>query len=804
MFDVQWDTENNSVLLIDGIVDNNITKSPRPVYFEELDLLGFNRYWTYPQSENPLLWAVGRKYYYCGLEVAEVRGGNIYDDPEIILTPEGKNLTLQPINIDSVVERNKDALFVLENEALDFIEKTFKVYRPNIETLRNKNFNTQIKAHRNKIDFFVAAFSGGKDSQVALDLVSRVIPAEYYQVIYSDTDMELPSSIEIFEETKQLYQKKYPELKFHIGKNKTSTENYWKEFGPPSRFHRWCCTVIKTVPFNRLLQKLHNGKYNPRVLVVEGVRREESNKRSTYERIGKGVKHTLVTNVRPVLNWNATEIWLYLFLRKLPINQSYRNGLTRVGCSVCPFSTGWSENIIHKTYPEITNKYFSIIEEQTKKIGITNYDKKISYIKSGNWKKRAGGKGLTKETSRVDFIKNNPDFLASLTEPKEDLLEWLKVVGDIIFDKDKNIGELKIKNEYYKFEINKENVKEIFRIKNIEQNPILIGKIKRVLYKTTYCIHCEACQVECPTDALTISPKVHVNTDLCTHCSNCLTFIGKGCLVAKSKHISEGWKNMNRKKTSGIDKYSSFGLREKWLRSFLENSNNWFEIDNQLGTKQIPAMINWLIDSELLKEKEKQRTALCKLFVDKKIELNIIWEIILTNLYYNSPIFNWVANNIQWGSRVDKKNLLALLKDSFPHLSEGTLNNPLSALFNTIEQASAESLRNIATIEKDGNKRFLYKKGTNNINLVSILYSLYKYAEKTSRYSFTVSELYSENILGGPYKIFGISKPVLENKLRGLQENPNRLVDVAIVADLDTINLRNDVTPFEAIKLLIG
>ncbi len=799
MYKVSWDKENNSVKLKYSM-QFGFKNNPRPVFHEELDLLGFDKFWKYPKSEKPLLWAIERKYFYYGLEVAKVRGGNIYDDPEIILTPEGENLTLQPINTESVVHNNKEALFILENEALDFIEKTFKVYRPNIATLRNKIFGTQIKTQRNKIDFFVASFSGGKDSQVVLDLVSRVIPAEYYQVIYSDTDMELPSSIEIFEETKSLYKKKYPELKFHIEKNETSTEDYWKEFGPPSRFHRWCCTVTKTVPFNRLLQKLHKGKNNPRVLVFEGVRREESNKRATYKRIGKGVKHILVTNVRPVLDWNITEIWLYLFSRKLPINQSYRNGLTRVGCSVCPFSTGWSENIIHKTYPEITSKYLSLIEKQVEQQGIK--DKEV-YIKSGNWKKRAGGKGLVKETSRVDFIKNNPDFLASLTEPKEVLLEWLKVVGDTIFDKDKNIGELKIKNDYYKFEINKENEKKIFRIKNIEQNPILISKIKRVLYKTTYCVHCEACQVECPTGALIISPKVQVNTDLCTHCSNCLTFTDKGCLVAKSKHTSEGGKNMNRKKSSGIDKYSSFGLREKWLRSFLKNSNNWFEIDNQLGTKQVPSMVNWLRDAELLMQKEKKPTELCDILVNKG-SMDLTWEVILVNLYYNSVIINWFFNNIEWNIKINKKDMLNVLKDSFPESSPRTLSNALQSLFNTIEQASAESLQHIATIEKVGNKRIVYKKGSNNINSASILYSLYKYADKTSRYSFTISELYSKDILGGPYKIFGISKSVLENKLRGLQENQNRLVDVAIVADLDTINLRNDVTPFEAIKLLIG
>jgi len=798
MYKIKWDKKNNGVELKYSM-QNGFKNNPRPVFFEELDILGFNEFWEYSKAKNPLLWAIGRKYYYKGVEVAEVKGGNIYDKPIINLASDGKNLKLKPMNVETIVEKNEKALFVIENEALDFIEKTFKVYRPNIETLRNRNFNTEIKPQRNKIDFFVVSFSGGKDSQAVLDLVSRVIPADFYQVIYSDTDMELPSSIKIFEDTKQLYQKKYPKLKFNIEKNETSTEHYWKEFGPPSRFHRWCCTVIKTVPFNRLLWKLHKGENNPRVLVFEGVRREESNKRATYERIGKGVKHTMVTNARPVLNWNITEIWLYLFFRKLPINQSYRNGLSRVGCSVCPFSTGWSEYLIHKTYPEITKKYFSLIEKQVKQQGIKDKD---VYIKSGNWKKRAGGKGLTKVTSRVDFITQKPDFSASMTEPRENLLEWLKVAGDILYDKEKNNGEIKIKNNYYKFGIKIDNGKENFRIKDIEQNPVLISKVKRVLYKTTYCVHCEACQVECPTGALVISPILHVNTDLCTHCSNCLTFTDKGCLVAKSKHTTEGSKNMNKKKTSGIDKYSSFGLREKWLRSFLENSTNWFEIDNQLGTKQVPAMINWLRDANLLKEKAKFPTKLCE-FIVKKDDLNMVWEIILIHIYYNSIIINWFFNSIGWNKKIWKNELLNLLENHFPDHSPRTLSNALQSLVNTFDQAHSESITNIATIEKSGNKRILYKKGTNDVNSFSILYSLYCYAEKTNRYSFTVSELYSNDILGGPYKIYGIAKSNLENKLRGLQEDQSRLIDIAIVADLDTINLRKDVTPLEALKLII-
>jgi phosphoadenosine phosphosulfate reductase len=802
MYKIKWDKKNNGVELKFSL-QSGFKNNPRPVFFEELDLLGFDEFWEYPKAKEPLLWAIERKYYYEGIEVAEVKGGNIYDKPKINLTTYGSKLKLKPIDIESVIKSNKDALFVIENEALDFIEKTFKVYRPNIETLRNKSFDEQIIPQKNKIDFFVSSFSGGKDSQVVLDLVSRVIPAEYYQVIYSDTGMELPSSIEIYNKTGQFYQEKYPKLKFHIEKNETPTEDYWKEFGPPSRFHRWCCTVTKTVPFNRSLWKLHQGKFNPKVLVFEGVRREESNKRANYERIGKGVKHTLVTNVRPVLNWNITEIWLYLFSRNLPINQSYRNGLWRVGCSVCPFSTGWSEYIINKIYPKITNTYFSIIHEQTEKIGITNEEKKLKYIKEENWKKRAGGKGLISETSRVDFISQKPDFIAVITEPKENLLEWIKVVGDVKYNEQKNSGELKIKNDYYNFKIDYENQKLKFTIKDIEQNPILISKIKKVIFKTTYCTHCEACQVECPTGALITSPKVQVNANLCIHCGNCLSFTEKGCLVAKSKHTTEGGKNMDKKRTSGIDKYSSFGLREKWLKSFLENSNNWFEIDNQLGTKQVPAMVNWLRDSELLMEKDKKPSELCQLLVNKKLDLENVWEIIIINLFYNSLIFNWFFSSVPWNKKFNKKELLDLLKDSFD-LSEGTLNNPLSALFNTVEQTNSNSFRNIISVEKNGNSRILFKKGSNEINPSSILYSLYLYAEKTNRYSFRVSDLFSNEINGGPFKIFGITQSSLENKLRGLQENQNRLIDIAIVADLDNINLRKDVSSLEALKLIIG
>jgi len=55
----------------------------------------------YERSERPLLWSIGRQYFYRGELVAEAKGGNIYQSPELIVNSE---LSLQPIDIDLLIE----------------------------------------------------------------------------------------------------------------------------------------------------------------------------------------------------------------------------------------------------------------------------------------------------------------------------------------------------------------------------------------------------------------------------------------------------------------------------------------------------------------------------------------------------------------------------------------------------------------------------------------------------------------------------------------------------------------------------
>jgi len=87
---------------------------------------------------------------------------------------------------------------------------------------------------------------------------------------------------------------------------------------------------------------------------------------------------------------------------------------------------------------------------------------------------------------------------------------------------------------------------------------------------------------------------------------------------------------------------------------------------------------------------------------------------------------------------------------------------------------------------------------------LSVAYSLYKAAEHVGSRDFTVSELYGKEFKGGPYKLFGISKDKLEKILRGLQEDKEQILRVDLIADLDNIYLREDLSSLDIVRIAEG
>jgi 3'-phosphoadenosine 5'-phosphosulfate sulfotransferase (PAPS reductase)/FAD synthetase len=391
--------------------------------------------------------------------VLTAQGGNIYDDPQLIFTDAGKKVALKPIDIDLLCTKNETTMFLLEHEALEFINTIYRRYnlkKVNEQTVnrevdfqtlaetqqkKNKEKYTIIKEDcdsfdikpleeaekqgkqimlNTKIEMFIASFSGGKDSQVVLDLVSRVIPSSDFLVIYSDTGYEIPPSLEIYKQTKKFYQKQYPDLRFELSKNHQDVLYYWDKMGPPSRTQRWCCGVMKTAPLYRFLKEINGTGKQPNVLSFDGTRAEESVNRSLYPRIGYEVKHNNVVSARPILHWNLVEIFLYIFAHKLPINPAYRSGVNRVGCVICPYASTRGDSLSKKLFPETMKPFLDKIENY-----VVNLDEKNieNYIKDGLWKLSAGGNNIETK-SYVNIIQNDSDFKAILYCPQENLFTW--------------------------------------------------------------------------------------------------------------------------------------------------------------------------------------------------------------------------------------------------------------------------------------------------------------------------------------------------------------------------------------------
>ena len=153
MYDIYWDEETGGILLTDSN-ENGIKREIRPVFYEELDLLGFDEYWDYPRVKEPLLWAAsGRKYYYRGELVAEAKGGGLFSRPQLHI--HERDLGLQPVDLGSTLAKNRQILQgVAQNPLVLFVTLT--------RNMKNKQILLQWL-------FQVVRFIG------AIDLVQRAL-----------------------------------------------------------------------------------------------------------------------------------------------------------------------------------------------------------------------------------------------------------------------------------------------------------------------------------------------------------------------------------------------------------------------------------------------------------------------------------------------------------------------------------------------------------------------------------------------------------------------------------------------------
>jgi phosphoadenosine phosphosulfate reductase len=433
-----------------------------------------------------------------------------------------RSLLSDVTNWNRIVKANIHSLEVLEREAIDFIEHEASKYPKQ-----------------------VVAYSGGKDSLVTLDLVDR--SNILYEIIFSDTGLEYPETLENIKKVGNKYQKTVI-----IHENKSW--DFWERFdyfGPPSRNSRWCCKSAKLFPINEMLEMILPERKE--VLTYIGRRRYESFGRSQEPRVSKNPWIPKQVTAAPIRNWIAFEIFLYIQKNNLTqlLNPLYELGFIRIGCWVCPASSMSDFKIMKRSHPAlIANLNNRLTEIQTQHVFPEQY------LSWGLWRWKFLPQKITdlmkKENISINVSKSNKhknrELLFRITNSVSPCVQggfstllsanqmidlsriWrlVPILGPVQYSEELDILSIQM-NDQGRVDIFRDG-SIIIKTEKQSRMPEKITSLIITIYRVMYCDGCGICTYQCNKDALKVDLGViKVLENHCTHCLIC----NKYCTIVK-------------------------------------------------------------------------------------------------------------------------------------------------------------------------------------------------------------------------------------------------------------------------------
>lgn len=126
----------------------------------------------------------------------------------------------------------------------------------------------------------------------------------------------------------------------------------------PSRLNRFCCNYFKESP------TIDNFDSTEKLLFLFGMRNEESVRRSSYTDIWINDKWGSRDwiGILPIRTWTEFDVWLYILLEDIEINDKYKYGYSRVGCGIaCPNYTKYTWVLDQYWYPYLFDRWRVIL-----------------------------------------------------------------------------------------------------------------------------------------------------------------------------------------------------------------------------------------------------------------------------------------------------------------------------------------------------------------------------------------------------------------------------------------------------------
>lgn len=445
-----------------------------------------------------------------------------------------ENLEISKKYFDSTVQKfiqaNKSRFDSIKDDAFDFVQDE-------AEKFVQKN-------GAGSENCMIVSFSGGKDSTATADVVIKALANPKITHLFGNTTLEFPMTIDYAER----YRKNHPLAEFRIAKN--TDQNFYevcKEIGPPARMMRWCCSMFKTGPITRVLNRKFGDK---QILTFYGIRKNESVSRSKYSRVTENtetVKIQKQTVASPIFEWKDLDVWLYLLSEKVDFNDAYRLGYDRVGCWCCPNNNLRAQFLSRIYMSERSEKWRSFLVDFARQIGKPDAEE---YVDSGKWKARQGGNGVAAagdvKLKFTNCTSEEHSKIYQLTRPFDDSFLNMLVPFGILAPElgRKLIHETLILDVKTKVPIisvqpfNQSGFEHAVKVRtmNVEKHDDLQRMIGYQVRKFNACRKCLKCESVCRSGAISLAGnEYYINPEKCVHCKKCVTekYLTGGCMMEK-------------------------------------------------------------------------------------------------------------------------------------------------------------------------------------------------------------------------------------------------------------------------------
>ena len=445
-----------------------------------------------------------------------------------------ENLEISKKKFDSTVQKfiqaNKSRFDSIKDDAFDFVQdEAEKFVRKNGAGSENR---------------MIVSFSGGKDSTATADVVIKALANPKITHLFGNTTLEFPMTIDYAER----YRKNHPLAEFRIAKN--TDQNFYevcKEIGPPARMMRWCCSMFKTGPITRVLNRKFGDK---QILTFYGIRKNESVSRSKYSRVTENtetVKIQKQTVASPIFEWKDLDVWLYLLSEKVDFNDAYRLGYDRVGCWCCPNNNLRAQFLSRIYMSERSENWRSFLVGFARQIGKPDAEE---YVDSGKWKARQGGNGVAAagdvKLKFTNCTSEEHSKIYQLTRAFDDSFLNMLVPFGILAPElgRKLIHETLILDVKTKVPIisvqpfNQSGFEHAVKVRtmNVEKHDDLQRMIGYQVRKFNACRKCLKCESVCRSGAISLAGnEYYINPEKCVHCKKCVTekYLTGGCMMEK-------------------------------------------------------------------------------------------------------------------------------------------------------------------------------------------------------------------------------------------------------------------------------